>query len=304
MSKTQQLRRLVEAPDLLMAPGAYDALTAKCVEQAGFDAVYLTGAGVSYSTLGAPDLGLVTFTEMAERAARMAEATTLPIIADGDNGYGNAINVMRTVRAYERAGIAAIQLEDQQLPKRCGHMAGKRLVTVGEMVGKLKAALDARRDPDFLIIARTDARGVEGLEAAIARAQAYAEVGADVIFVESPHSVDELAAVGRQINKPLLANMVEKGLTPLVPAHQLQAMGYSIAIFPGALARFIVKQALDFLHQLKMRGSTRDLLDEMLGFGELNALLGLERYQALDAQYGEGVPATPPPVLEQGGKKH
>lgn len=285
MTKTERLRQLIEGPDILLAPGAYDALTAKCIEQTGFDAVYLTGAGVSYSTLGAPDLGLVTFTEMVDKAAKIADATTLPVVADGDNGYGNALNVMRTVREFERAGVAAIQLEDQQLPKRCGHMAGKRLISCGEMVGKLKAALDARRDENFLIIARTDARGVEGLESAIARAQAYAEAGADVIFVESPHSEAELETVGREINKPLLANMVERGLTPLLPARRLQELGYGIAIFPGALARFIVKQAMDFLHQLKARGTTRDMLDNMLSFQELNALLGLAEYEELDERY-------------------
>jgi carboxyvinyl-carboxyphosphonate phosphorylmutase len=287
MNKTTRMRQLVEGREILVAPGAYDALTAKLVERAGFQALYMTGAGISYTLMGMPDLGLVTYSEMVERAGRMAEATDLPILADGDNGYGNALNVQRTVRGFERAGIAAIQLEDQQAPKRCGHLEGKRLIPMGEMRGKLKAALDARTDPDFLIVARTDARSVSGLEEAIERAQAYAEVGADVIFVESPRSEAELKTVAGAVHRPLLANMVENGLTPLLSAVELQALGYGIVIFPGALTRFIARQAQGFLERLRDRGTTRDLLGEMLDFRELNSLLGLEQFKALDARYGE-----------------
>jgi len=261
MNKTTRLRQLVEGEGILVAPGVYDALTAKLVQQAGFDAVYLSGAGVSYTALGMPDLGLLSFTEMVERARNMAEAVDVPVLADGDNGYGNALNVMRTVREYERAGIAGIQLEDQSLPKRCGHLAGKHVIPMQEMVGKLAAALDARVDPDFLIIARTDTNTVLGLEEAVARAQAYAEAGADVVFVESPRSEEELQTVAQEVNRPLMANMVENGLTPLLPAARLQELGYSLVIFPNSLTRFVVKQAMGFLQRLRADGSSQAMLE-------------------------------------------
>jgi 2-methylisocitrate lyase-like PEP mutase family enzyme len=286
MRKTTRLRQLIEQEALLVAPGAYDPYLARCVQIAGFDAVYMTGAGVSHSTLGMPDLGLLTFSEMVERAARIADAVEIPLFADADTGYGNALNVMRTVRAYERAGVAGLHLEDQESPKQCGHFDDKRVIPLPEMLGKLQAALDARVDPDFLVIARTDARTAVGLEEAIERGQAFAEVGVDMVFVESPRSEAELERIGKAISKPLLANMVEFGLTPILPAERLQALGYAAAIYPGALGRFIGKQALDFLTRFRAEGTTLSQLDRMFTFAEQNEIVGLPHYKALARKYG------------------
>lgn len=283
----KRLRERLQEKEIVIAPGAYDALTATLCEQAGFEAVYLTGAGVSYSTLGKSDVGLITMTEMADKAAYICDAVSIPVIADGDTGYGNALNVMRTVREYERAGVAAIQLEDQLFPKRCGHLANKALISADEMVAKIHAAVDARKDENFLIIARTDARAVEGLEAAIERALRYEEAGADVIFVEAPTSEEELDQVARRLNKPLLANMVEGGKTPLVPAQRLQEMGYSIVIYPNSVTRVIAKAAADFYRELKQTGSTTGYADRMLTFDQLNQVLGLAQIRQLEQKYDE-----------------
>jgi 2,3-dimethylmalate lyase len=285
---TAQFRYLLERSDqITVAPGAYDALTARMIEVSGFEAVYMTGAGVSYSSLAQPDIGLLTGTEMATRAAQIARAVDLPVIADGDTGYGNAINVIRTVQEYERAGVAAIQLEDQEMPKKCGHLANKNLISPAEMVGKIEAAVYARRDPDFGIVARTDAIGVNGLEDALKRAQAYAGAGADVIFVEAPRSREEMKAINQAVTKPTLANMVEKGQTPLMPAPELQELGFRIVIFPGAIVRFLVKNGLDFLASLKNAGSTNPMLDSMFGFEELNNLLGMPKIKELEQRFKE-----------------
>jgi 2,3-dimethylmalate lyase len=286
MRKTTRLRQLIEREAILIAPGAYDPYLARCVERAGFEAVYMTGAGVSHSALGMPDLGLLTFSEMAERAARIADAVEIPLFADADTGYGNALNVMRTVRAYERAGVAGLHIEDQEMPKKCGHFDEKRVIPLPEMLGKLKAALDARTDPDFLIIARTDARTAIGFEEAIARGQAFAEVGVDLVFVESPKSEAELEQVGRAIHKPLLANMVETGLTPILPAERLQALGFSAAIYPGAIGRFIGKQVGEFLARFRAEGTTLSQMDKMLTFTEQNEIVGLAKYKELSKKYG------------------
>ena len=285
MKHTTKLRELVNREEILVAPGTYDPLMAKLIAHAGFDAVYMTGAGVSHSTLGMPDIGLTTMTEMVERARRIADACELPVIADADTGYGNAINVMRTVKEYERAGVAAIHIEDQEMPKRCGHFAGKTVVPKEEMMGKLKAALDTRQDGDFLIIARTDARTAIGFEEAVERGQAYAEVGADIVFVESPKSVEELEKIGQSINRPLLANMVETGLTPLLPAAELQKLGFSVVIFPGGLARFLTRQAEEFLTTLKAEGTTASYLDRMNTFQRQNELLELAKFDELSRKY-------------------
>ncbi|MCZ6533965.1 MAG: oxaloacetate decarboxylase [SAR324 cluster bacterium] len=285
MKLTTKLRELINREEILVAPGTYDPMMAKIMAHVGFDAIYMTGAGVAHSTLAMPDIGLTTMTEMVERAMRIADACELPVIADADTGYGNAINVMRTVKEYERAGVAAIHIEDQEMPKRCGHFAGKTVIPKEEMMGKLKAALDTRQDPDFLIIARTDARTAVGFEEAIERGQAYAEVGADVIFVESPKSEEELAKIGQAINRPLLANMVETGLTPLLPAAELQKLGYNVVIFPGGLARFLTRQAEDFLNTLKEQGTTASYLDRMNTFQRHNELLELEKFNELSKKY-------------------
>ena len=281
----QTLRRLLAAPDIVLAPGAYDALTGRLVEQAGFPAVYLTGAGVAYTQLATPDLGLVTLSEMADRAARVAEAVSLPVIADADTGYGNAINVQRAVRAYERAGVAALHLEDQATPKRCGHLRGKELIPAAEMCGKIRAARDARRDPDLVLIARTDARAAEGLDAALDRARRYAAAGADLLFVEAPESLEELGRIPRELPAPAMANMVEGGRTPLVSARELQEFGYRLVIFPNAVARTAAKAVIGLLGELKRAGTTAGCLERMLSWGELNALLGIEDYLEAGRRY-------------------
>ena len=286
MKHTTKLRKLIEAEDILMCPGTYDPLMAKLIKRLGFEAMYMTGAGVSHSTLAMPDLGLTTMTEMVHRATQLADASELPIICDADTGYGNALNVMRTVREYERAGVAGIHIEDQEMPKRCGHFMGKSLIETDEMVGKLKAALDARQDEDFMIIARTDARTAVGFDEALDRAHAYAEAGADVIFFESPRSVEELTAVPKAIDKPVLANMVETGLTPLLSASELQDLGYGVVIFAGGLARFLARQAEGFLQNLKDSGTTAAYMDRMNSFQEQNDLLELPKFEAMAKKYG------------------
>jgi carboxyvinyl-carboxyphosphonate phosphorylmutase len=285
VSAARALRQRLARGPILVAPGAHDALTARIVDRAGFEAVYFTGAGVSYTHLGAPDLGLASLTEMTMRLAAVAEATRLPVIADADTGYGGVLNVRRTIREFERAGAAAIQLEDQVFPKRCGHLDGKAVVPVEEMVGKIRAAVDARRDPDTLVIARTDARGPLGLEAALARARRYREAGADVLFVEAPASRDELARIAAALPPPVMANMVEGGRTPLCPAHELEAMGYRLVIFPGAAVRAAAAAMVKVMDALKRHGTTAGALDAMLSFDELNALLGLPVWRELEARW-------------------
>jgi 2-methylisocitrate lyase-like PEP mutase family enzyme len=286
MKHTTKLRELVNDEEILLTPGTYDPLMAKLIALAGFKAIEMNGAGVTYSTLAMPDLGLLTMTEMVERARRVADASELPLICDADTGYGNALNVIRTVREFERAGVAAIRIEDQEMPKRCGHFLGKTLVSTEEMVGKVKAALDARTDPDFLIIARTDARTVDGFEAALDRVRAYAEAGADVVFVESPRTVDELAAIPKAVDVPVLANMIEGGLSPLLSAAELERLGYSVVLFANGLARYLTRQAQDFLDVLKREGTTEPLIDRMNSFTRQNELLGLQEFEELARKYG------------------
>ncbi len=286
MRHTTKLRQLVNDEQILVAPGTYDPIMARMIAQAGFKAVEMNGAGVTYTMLAMPDLGLVTMTEMVERARRVADACDLPVICDADTGYGNALNVIRTVREFERAGVAAIRLEDQEFPKRCGHFTGKSLVPVEEMIDKLKAALDTRGDPDFLIIARTDARSVDGLDAALDRVAAYAEAGADVVFVEAPQSVEEFAAIPKAVNVPVLANMIEGGRSPLLSAADLQELGYSVALFANGLARFLTRQAQEFLDILQREGTTEPLLERMNGLDRQNEILGLAEYEALARKYG------------------
>jgi 2-methylisocitrate lyase-like PEP mutase family enzyme len=284
----QRLALRLGQPGLVLAPGVYDALSAALVEQAGFDAAYLSGASIAYTRLGRPDIGLVGMSEVAETIALIRERVTLPLIVDADTGYGNALNVQRTVMSFERAGASAIQLEDQTLPKRCGHLADKTLVPTTEMVGKLKAALDARRDQSTLIVARTDAIAVEGLEPALERAQRYREAGADVLFVEAPRTLEEMRAVVRLFagQVPLLANMVEGGRTPLLAAAELEALGFKIAIFPGGTVRAVARLLQDYLASLKAHGTTKPFADRMLDFDGLNRLIGtpdmLARGQAYD----------------------
>ncbi|MDR2945399.1 MAG: isocitrate lyase/PEP mutase family protein, partial [Candidatus Adiutrix sp.] len=259
MTPTQTLRKLFKERKLVVAPGAHDALTARVIEKCGFEAVYMTGYGQAASHLGRPDVGLICFSEMLDRAANMADAVNLPVIADADTGFGNAVSTLRTVRAYQKAGVAAIQLEDQVAPKRCGHMVGREVVSKEEMVGKIKAAVDARFDPDFMIIARTDARTVLGLEEALNRGLAYQEAGADIIFIESPESAEEMKAINTTITKSYtLANMVEGGRTPLLPNNELEAMGYNLVIYPTASTYVTSKAMFTLMNRLKAEGTTKN----------------------------------------------
>jgi 2-methylisocitrate lyase-like PEP mutase family enzyme len=261
---------------IVLAPGVCDALSAALAADAGFEALYLSGAGIAYTSLGRPDVGLVSLSEVAGVLARVRERVDLPVIVDADTGWGNAINVQRTVRVLERAGAAAIQLEDQTFPKRCGHLRGKAVIPAGEAVGKIRAALDARREA--LVVARTDAIAVEGLEAALERGARYAEAGADVVFVEGPESAAQLGEVAAWLGGrvPLLANMVEGGRTPLSSADELGAMGFRVAIFPGGAVRALARTLQDYYASLKRHGTTAPFLPRMLDFDGLNSLLGTE----------------------------
>jgi 2-methylisocitrate lyase-like PEP mutase family enzyme len=281
------LRARLTQGKILLAPGVFDGLSALLAEQAGFEAVYLSGASVAYTRLGRPDIGLVTASEVESTVANIRERIALPIIVDADTGFGNAINVQRTVRMLERAGASAIQIEDQSLPKRCGHLDGKALVGAAEMTGKIKAALDARQSAETLIVARTDAAAVEGLDAALARGERYAEAGADVLFVEALRSVDEMrAAIARLAARaPLLANMVEGGKTPVLPARQLETIGFSIAIFPGGLVRALAFAAREFFATLGRDGTTDAFRDRMLDLGGLNAVIGTPEMLARGKRY-------------------
>lgn len=284
------LRHRLQQPGIVIAPGVYDALTAHLAAQAGFSALYLSGAAVAYTRLGGPDLGLVTMTETAEAIRLIRERVSVPLIVDGDTGYGNALNVERTVRAFERAGANAIQLEDQTFPKRCGHLSDKSLISSAEMVGKIRAAVASRQSADFLIIARTDAVAVEGFEAALARAEAYVAAGADLLFVEAPRSKEMLAEItGRLANRvPLMANMVEGGLTPMLSGEELQALGFRLVIFPGGIVRAIAKTAEAYYGSLAAHGTTAPFRDRMFDFSEINARVGTVEALQRAARYDEG----------------
>lgn len=275
-------QRLAEGP-ILLAPGVFDPLSAKVVQRCGFEAVYVSGGAISRS-LGYPDLGLVTMTEMLDRIAGICEATDLPVIADADTGYGNPLNVRRTVREWERAGVAALHLEDQVTPKKCGHYEGKALISPQEMVQKIRAAVDARRN-GVVIIARTDARAVEGLDAALARARAYREAGADVLFVEAPQSVDEIETIARSLPGPLMINIFAGGKTPVVPAGELDRMGYRLAIYPGELQRAALYAMLACGRHLRQTGTVEGF-PQVVSFQEREALVDADRWAALDARYG------------------
>jgi 2,3-dimethylmalate lyase len=286
MKKTARLRSLLAGGRLVRAPGAFDALSAKLIAAAGFDVVYMTGYGASASVLGEPDVGLMTLTEMARRAADIANAVDLPVIADGDTGFGNAINVRRTVREYERAGVCGIQLEDQVAPKRCGHMLGREVVPASEMVQKVRAAVDARHDDDFVIVARTDARTQHGLAEALARGRAYVEAGADVVFIESPESADELRAVTAAFpGTPAVANMVEGGRTPVLSAAELQALGFALAIYPVGPLFAAAHAMAAYLDDLRGGAATRPAAIGLTGFADFNRTIGLPIYQALQDKY-------------------
>ena len=281
------LRQRLTQPGLILAPGVYDALSALLVEQAGFEAAYLSGASIAYTRLGRPDIGLVSASEVANVVENIRERTALPLIVDADTGFGNALNVMRTVKTFERAGASALQLEDQTLPKRCGHLDGKTLVTTDEMTGKIRAALDARASRDTLIIARTDAVAVEGLEPALERAERYLEAGADVLFIEALRDAGQMQqALSRFAGRaPLLANMVEGGKTPILAASELERLGYRIAIFPGGTVRALAHALKDYFSSLKTHGTTTPYRERMLDFDQLNEVIGTPQMLALGKRY-------------------
>jgi 2-methylisocitrate lyase-like PEP mutase family enzyme len=269
----------------LVLPGAPDALGARVIEALGFEAVYITGAGVTNARLGVPDLGLITLTELADTVEGVRQAVTIPIVVDADTGFGGPLNVRRVVQTLERRGANAIQLEDQTFPKRCGHFAGKEVIPAAEMVAKLHAALDARADDSLLIIARTDARQMLGLAAALERAELYRDAGADVIFVEAPESAGELAEVGRRLDGPLLVNIVEGGATPQLPAAELGALGFSIVLYANAALRGAVRGMQVVLEHLKRTGSTSGALEQMIGWEQRQELVGKPFFDALSERY-------------------
>ncbi|WP_313819322.1 oxaloacetate decarboxylase [Cupriavidus sp.] len=281
------LKERLQAPGIVTAPGVYDAFSALLVEQAGFQAAYLSGASIAYTRFGRPDIGFLSLDDVASVTRNIRERVDLPLIVDADTGFGNALNVMQTVRVLERAGASAIQFEDQAAPKRCGHLDGKTLISAQEMAGKIRAACDARRDPSTLIIARTDAVAVEGLEPALARAEMLADAGADVLFVEALRSREDMGtAIARLGHRaPLLANMVEGGKTPVLPAAELEEIGFRIVIFPGGTARALSFALRDYLASLAAHGTTTPYLPRMLTFAELNEVIGTPEMLALGKRY-------------------
>lgn len=280
-----KLKNLLQRESILVVPAAFDMVSAKIIEKAGFEAIYLSGFGHSASHLGLPDAGLMTLTEVVERVHNMAMATALPMVADGDTGYGGIVNVRRTVQEFEWAGACAIQLEDQEMPKKCGHTGGKMLVEASEMVLKIEAAIASRQSDDFLIIARTDARSVLGFEEAIKRGKMYEEAGADIIFIESPESEEELRIVGESFDKPVLANMVEGGKTPVFGVSNLEKMGFKIVIFPITCLLIAAKAMQKAMKELKEKGTTQGILNEMMAFEDFNDLIGFPEIRSFEGRY-------------------
>ncbi len=269
----------------LLLPGVYDALSARLAAAAGFEALYLTGAGLANARLGVPDIGLVSLEQLVDHVGAISDRVDVPLVVDGDTGFGNAVNVTQVVRKLERAGASAIQLEDQVFPKKCGHFAGKAIIPASEMVGKLRAAVDSRRDDGLLIIARTDARATDGIDAAVDRAGQFLEAGADIIFVEAPTSVDELRDIARQIDAPLVANMVEGGSTPIVPLDELGQLGYSVVLYANAALRSAQYAVSRAYAELRVSGISTNLLDTMATWEERQAAVGKPEYDELEARY-------------------
>ena len=283
------LRSRLAAPPILVAPGVYDALTAHLAERAGFSAVYVSGAAIAYTRLGRPDIGLVAMSEVADTVALIRDRVGSHLIVDADTGYGNALNVARTVRMFERAGATAIQIEDQDFPKRCGHLDNKALIPVQEMAGKIKAALDSRQSRETLVIARSDAIAVEGFEKAMARAVSYREAGADILFVEAPKTREELKRIPPALKGvPVMANMVEGGKTPSLNTADLQALGFSLVIFPGAIVRAVARTAGEFYESLAANGTSEPFRNRMYDFAGLNEVIGTPAMIALGKQYESG----------------
>ena len=281
------LKSLLDAPGILVAPGVFDALTGLIAEQSGARAVYLSGASIAYTRFGRPDIGLVSMNEVADTIAVLRERISLPVIVDADNGFGNALNVQRTMRVFERMGANAIQFEDQTLPKRCGHLDGKALISKNEMVGKVRAACDARASSETLVIARTDAIAVEGFEAAIDRAEAYFSAGADLLFVEAPQSREQMEAITRNFAErvPLMANMVEGGKTPVTDAADLESLGFDLVIFPGGIVRALAATAVEYYDNLLATGSNAAFRNRMYDFNGLNEVIGTAGMLAASKTY-------------------
>jgi len=281
------LRQRLSSPKLTVAPGVHDLVSLRLANTFGFDALYMTGFGAVASYLGLPDAGLATYTDMVNRVKQMASMATAPLIADGDTGYGGLLNVRHTVRGYEEAGASAIQLEDQEFPKKCGHTPGRRVIPMDDMVKKIRVAVEARSSRDFLIIARTDARTSLGLDEALKRGEAYAKAGADVLFIESPESVDEMRAIGKRFDVPLVANMVEKGRTPVLPRAELEAIGYRLAIFPVSALLAAVKAMSGVYSHIKTTGSSKDVPVALEDFGALTKLMGFEDVWEFDKKHAD-----------------
>ena len=288
MTQPVSLRSLLSKPPIVVAPGVYDPLTALVASQAGFQSLYVSGASIAYTRLGRPDIGLVSMSEVVETVSLISDRVEANLVVDADNGYGNALNVQRTVRLFEKAGAHAIQLEDQSFPKRCGHLDDKSLISEDEMVGKIKAAVDARHLSDTLIVARTDAVAVEGFDRAIERAAMFREAGADVLFVEAPKTRDDLAGIVKRIGGgiPLMANMVEGGKTPILSGAELETLGFSLVIFPGGIVRTLARTAVDYYASLAEHRTTQPFLDRMFGFDEMNALLGTPEMMERGKRFG------------------
>lgn len=281
------LRARLNQPGLVVAPGVFDMVSLRLADSFGFDALYMTGYGTVASHTGLPDAGLATYSDMVGRVAAMAGMARTPLIADADTGYGGLLNMRHTMRGYEAAGAAAIQLEDQEFPKKCGHTPGRRVIPMEDMVRKIRVAVDARTDPNFLIIARTDARTSLGLDEALRRAEAYAKAGADILFVESPESEEEMRRIGRSFDLPLLANMVERGRTPVLTREDLASMGYKLAIFPVTALLAAVQAMTQVYGQFKAQGSSAGGSTALYDFGELTQLMGFEDVWAFEKRYAE-----------------
>ena len=290
---TTTLRRLLREPGLIMAPGAYDCLTATIIERAGFPAVYMTGAGTSVARLGYPDLALATMSEMIANAADIAAAVQVPVIADADTGYGGILNIQRTIGQYQRAGVAAVHLEDQEFPKRCGHLDNKRVIPTEDMVGKIRAAVDARTDDDFVIIVRTDALAVTDWDDTMRRCEAYTKAGADALFVEALRSPEEAERAARSLELPLLYNFVETGKSPLLSADELERLGFKLVIYPASALLTVSRVVGDLMAELKAKGTTAHLVENMVSLQDCFELMGLSDMLAEDVRYS-GTAETAP----------
>ncbi len=282
---TTKLRKLLREPGIIMAPGAYDCLTARIIEASGFPAVYMTGAGTSVATLGYPDLALATMGEMVGNAADIAATVSVPVITDADTGYGGILNIQRTIRQYQRAGVAGVHIEDQEFPKRCGHLDNKRVIGTDEMVGKIRAAVDARTDDDFVIIVRTDALAVTGWDDTMRRCEAFTRAGADVLFVEAIRSPEEAERVVASVELPLLYNYVETGKSPLFTAGELEELGFKIVIYPASALLTVGKVVAGLMEELKAKGTTAQLADNMITLHQCFELMGLSEMLATDESY-------------------